>query len=238
MNCDVPVVTLDGYGGTGKGPIGRRLAYYLGWHFLDSGVLYRLVAFAAAQQGIYQEDTEALAQLAQRIQSYFQIRKPDPCTFRFFWQGEDMTAVVRGEACSEQAAQLSAIPEVRTALLEVQRDTRRPPGLIADGRDMGSVVFPDACLKYFLIASLAARAVRLHWQLKQQGKHVSLPDLKTHLMKRDMYDSLVAKTAPDSAQDAEIINMTELSVDIVFSMIQRKLLSMGIRPMQVEQALC
>lgn len=221
-----PVVTIDGPVGSGKGTISTRLAERLGWHLLDSGALYRLVALKALRTDTAPEATEALAKLARHLDCRFDS---DGSTSSIYLDGGDVTAEVRTEAVSQMASKVAAVPAVRQALEARQKAFRQAPGLVADGRDMGTVIFPDAPVKLFLTASARARAERRYKQLKEKGESVNLPRLLQDLEARDARDMSreVAPLAP--AEDATIIDSTELGinevVDAAYKIIKDKLAS-------------
>jgi len=177
----IPVVTIDGPSGTGKGTVADRLAQRLGWHYLDSGTLYRVLGLAAQRQGLDPEMARALAALAADLP----VKLRDQ---RVFLNGEDVSDAIRTEAVGNLASRVAVHGPVREQLLVRQRAAARPPGLIADGRDMGTVVFPDAGLKIFLMASAEERAERRYKQLKQKGSDVSLPQLVRDIRERDERD--------------------------------------------------
>lgn len=208
-----PVVALDGPVGTGKGTLGIRLASWLGWHYLDSGVLYRLTALLAQRRGIGLDDEQALARLAER--SRFRQRLRDGAV-QALLAGEDVGALLRGEDCARQASRVAAHPAVRRALLARQLRLRRRPGLVADGRDMGTVVFPDAPLKFFLTASAGERARRRGKQLKSMGMNVSLRHLTAEIARRDERDSRRTVAPLRPADDAVVVDTTGLDEDAVF----------------------
>jgi len=208
-----PVVALDGPAGAGKGTLGIRLASWLGWHYLDSGVLYRLTALLAQRRGIGLGDEQALARLAER--SRFRQRLRDGAV-QALLAGEDVGALLRGEDCARQASRLSAHPAVRHALLERQRRMRRRPGLVAEGRDMGTVVFPDAPLKFFLTASVGERARRRRKQLKSMRMNVSLRRLTAEIARRDEQDSRRPVAPLRPADDAVVVDTTGLDEAAVF----------------------
>lgn len=201
-----PVLTIDGPTASGKGTIAQRTAQALGWHYLDSGSLYRLTALAAIRAGVRFDDVDALVGIATRLPVGF-----DGPVIRL--AGEDVTDAIRAEAVGNGASRLAVHPAVRTALLGLQRSFRRPPGLVADGRDMGTVVFPDASLKVFLTATAESRAERRHKQLIEKGISASLPGLLQDLRERDARDAsrAVAPLAP--AEGAFVLDSTGLSVD-------------------------
>jgi cytidylate kinase len=217
----IPVVTIDGPSGSGKGTISQRVAAEFGWHFLDSGALYRLLACAAGRDGVGLDDAAALAELSGRIHGEFGISPEGGEIVRL--DGEDVTRELRTEATGNAASRLAALPEVRTALLEWQRRFRRLPGLVADGRDMGTVVFPEAELKIFLTARPEVRAERRHKQLKDKGIYVPLAEVVEEVRARDRRDSSreVAPLLP--AQDALVIDNSDQAVDVTVAEIIRKI---------------
>ena len=213
----VPVVAIDGPTGSGKGAISRSLAASLGWHLLDSGALYRSVALTAIREAVALSEPEALAAAASRMQVEFSAAaEPDAALL----DGDNVTALLRTEECGAMASRIAAIPEVRKALWRRQRAFARPPGLIADGRDMGTVVFPEAELKVYLTASPQERARRRHKQLIQKGIDVSLPILSEDIARRDERDAnrVVAPLKP--AEDARVLDSTGLSPEEVVARIR------------------
>ena len=210
---DIPVVAIDGPSGSGKGTIARRVAQKLGWALLDSGALYRLVALAALQRGIALDDVAALAQLAARLDVRFDS---DVHGDEQIWlAGEDVTASIRTEDCGAGASAVAALEPVRSALLGLQRGFRRAPGLVADGRDMGTHVFTDASLKVFLTASPRERARRRHKQLKDKGIDVSLAALSRDIEERDRRDSERSVAPLRPAEDARILDSSGKSIEDV-----------------------
>ena len=219
-NDQIPVITIDGPGGSGKGTIAMRLAEELGWHFLDSGALYRLVAVAAMDRDIDAEDGDALSEVARALDVEFGLTDEGMV---ILLDGNYITGRLRSEAVSAMASRVAAIPAVRDALVQRQRAFRKAPGLVADGRDMGTVIFPDAKLKIFLTASAEARAKRRYKQLKEKGESVNLPRLFRDIKKRDERDSSRAVSPLRPADDAHVIDSTEMTVNEVLDEI-RKLL--------------
>jgi cytidylate kinase len=207
-----PVVTIDGPVGSGKGTVSTRLAERLGWHFLDSGALYRLVAIRAIQAPVDPENEPAVAELAGTLDCDFTF---DGAETRIWLGGEEVTRELRSEPVSLMASRVASLPAVRAALVDRQREFRRPPGLVADGRDMGTVIFPDATVKLFLTASTRARAERRYKQLKEKGESVNLPRLFRDLEERDRRDSSRAIAPLKPAEDAMVIDSTEMTVDEV-----------------------
>lgn len=209
----IPVVTIDGPSSSGKGTISRAVARRLGWHLLDSGALYRLVAQAGVDQGLDPADVDGHARLAAGMQVTFGVG-PDGSE-RVTLEGRDVTQAIRTEMAGQGASRVAAWPAVRTALLGRQRAFARPPGLVADGRDMGTVVFPEARLKIYLTASAAERALRRYKQLKDKGSGVSLSDLSREITERDARDSTRAVAPLIPAPDADVIDSTGLSIEEV-----------------------
>ena len=212
------VITVDGPSGSGKGTLGQWLAQRLGWHFLDSGAVYRVLALAALNQGIALDDADALVPLAHGLPLEF-VAGDGSDTTKVLLAGEDVGARLRTEECGNAASTVAAIPVVRDALLDRQRAFRVAPGLVADGRDMGSVVFPDADLKLFLDASAEKRAERRYKQLKDKGNDVNLPRLIEEIAKRDHRDRNRAVSPLRPAGDAVVIDASDLSIDQVRALV-------------------
>ena len=213
MTADVqPVIAIDGPTASGKGTVAAGVAARLGFHYLDSGSLYRVVALAALRAGTERADPAALAELAHRIDPAFVEGK-------IVQDGEDITLSIRTEAVSQAASQCAVFPEVRAALLERQRSFRRPPGLVADGRDMGTVVFPDASLKVYLTASAAERAERRHKQLIEKGIPATIDGLLRDLKERDARDSGRADAPLAVARDALVIDTTGMPISGAISAV-------------------
>jgi len=208
-----PVLTIDGPSGSGKGTISRAVAHRVGWHLLDSGALYRLVALAGSNAGAPAEDILRHASLARHMDVAFGVG-PDGSE-RVWLDGRDVTGDIRTETAGQGASRVAAWPEVREALLARQRAFARPPGLVADGRDMGTVVFPAADLKIFLTATPQERALRRHKQLKDKGSDVSLPALSREIAERDSRDQTREVAPLKAAPDACVIDSTGLAVEEV-----------------------
>jgi CMP/dCMP kinase len=209
----VLVVTIDGPSGSGKGTISRAVARKVGWHLLDSGALYRLVALAGLTAGASPEDRRAHAELAAAMRVRFGSAADG--SERVELGGTDVTADIRSESAGAGASRVAAWPEVRAALLGRQRAFARLPGLVADGRDMGTVVFPGADLKIFLTATPEERARRRYKQLKDKGSDVSLPALSREIAERDFRDQTRAVSPLVAAPDACVIDSTGLPVEAV-----------------------
>ena len=206
----VPVITLDGPSGTGKGTLCHRLASILGWHVLDSGAIYRALALSVLQDAVYSHDIEHLVALARTLPLRF---FSDERHYQHVYLGEqDVSEFIRSEQIGQEASKLAAIPEVRAALLMRQREYAQAPGLVTDGRDMGTVVFPEADLKIYLDASEKERASRRYLQLQQKGEEVRLEDIMTQLLIRDARDKDRRHAPLTAAADAVHIDTTGLGV--------------------------
>ena len=212
MTGAAPVICIDGPSGAGKGTLSQRLATDLGWHLLDSGALYRVVGFAGRLAAVSLEDSDAIAGIARSLDVDF---RPTEGGVSVWLAGEDVTAHLRTEEGGRDASTVAALPAVREALLLRQQELARPPGLIADGRDMGTVVFQRAPLKIFLTASAEARAERRFRQLQGMGESVSLARLLTDIQQRDARDQSRTVSPLVPAEDAIIIDSTALSADEV-----------------------
>ena len=207
------IVTIDGPSGSGKGTIARAVARHAGWHLLDSGALYRLVALAGVLADLKPDDREGHARLASAMDVVFGI---DPQGEELVTlNGRDVTSDIRSETAGQGASRVAAWPNVRMALLDRQRAFAAPPGLVADGRDMGTVVFPAASLKVYLTASAEERALRRYKQLKDKDPSVSLSALSREITERDLRDSTRAVAPLKPAPDARVIDSTGLTIDEV-----------------------
>jgi cytidylate kinase len=214
----VPIITIDGPSGSGKGTISRAVARALGYSLLDSGALYRLVALAGRKAGIALDDAEALAGLAGR----FNIRFGSESGEEAVWlDGEEVNRAIRTEQAGNDASKVAALKPVRAALLERQRAFAVPPGLVADGRDMGSVVFPDAKVKIFLTASASERALRRYKQLKEKGVAANLAALSLEIAERDERDSSRASSPLVVSADATMLDTTGIPVDDVVERVMQ-----------------
>jgi cytidylate kinase len=209
----IPVMTIDGPSGSGKGTVSRAAARALGWALLDSGALYRLIALAGRQAGLRLDDEAGLARLAETAEIRFGAGDSGE---EAAWLGaQEVTDAIRTEQAGNDASKVAALPRVRAALLERQRRFAVPPGLVADGRDMGTVVFPDAEVKIFLTASAAERALRRHKQLKEKGVAANLAALSLEIEERDRRDINRAVAPLTPSADAVLLDTTGMSVDAV-----------------------
>lgn len=221
-----PVITVDGPSGAGKGTVSHLLANTLGWHFLDSGALYRVTGQACLVEGVSWDDASAVTEIARHLDVSFTYA--DSGEVLVAYKGSDVSAAIRTEEGGRGASTVAAIPSVREALLARQREFRRPPGLVADGRDMGTVVFADAPLKFFLTASATERAERRYKQLIQKGESVSLPRLLGDIQERDARDSSRSVSPLVPAEDAIIIDSTATPIEQVFDQVMQKVEEKGL----------
>ena len=226
-NRQVPVITVDGPSGSGKGTICQLLARELGWELLDSGALYRLVGLAARHHGVELDDEEALVVLAAHLDVQFIARDED--VVQIILEGEEVTDAIRTEAVGSDASIVAAIPSVRDALLERQRAFAEMPGLIADGRDMGTVVFPDAALKVYLDASAEERAERRYNQLINKGLGANLQAILGDIRARDDRDMNRAVAPLKPAADAVILDTTTMSIKEVLAAVMDEARHKGLR---------
>lgn len=211
-DANAPVVTIDGPGGSGKGTLSSLVAAELGWHLLDSGALYRIVAAMARRQAIDLTDEKSLVAMIPNLQIAFDGDRVDV-------NGDDLSEEIRTGEAGVAASQVAALPEVRDSILTLQKSFQRAPGLVADGRDMGTVVFPQAATKIFLDASAEVRANRRYKQLKNKGLSVNLRDLLAQIQERDARDRGRAVAPLKPAADALIIDSTQMTIEEVLQMI-------------------
>jgi len=211
---DIPVITVDGPSGTGKGTVCFNLAQSLGWHLLDSGALYRVLAVAAMKADIGLEDTQALADLAQNLPVIFRDNRHGFGLVVFLGE-EDITATIRTEKCGNAASTIAPYVRVRQGLLKRQQAFKQPPGLVADGRDMGTVVFPEAALKIYLTATAEERAKRRYKQLMEQGFSVNLARLSAEIAARDERDQERKQSPLKPAPEAFVIDTTAVTIEAV-----------------------
>ncbi len=210
------VIAIDGPSGAGKGTLSQLVAKHFGYHLLDSGALYRLVALSALNQGVDLQDEQAIADIARQLQVKFDIAVN---TTRIVLDGDDVTDAIRHENVSMSASLIAAYPMVRSALLQRQKDFAQAPGLVADGRDMGTTVFPEAQVKIFLTASAEARAERRFKQLHEKGVEVNMAELVSDIKARDDRDTQRATSPLKPADDALVLDSTSLTIDQVLSAI-------------------
>lgn len=213
----VPVITVDGPSGSGKGTISHLLAEHLGWHFLDSGALYRITGYACVLAGVSWSDHAAVTDIARQLPVVFETA--DDGEVSVVHDGVDVTRAIRSQEGADGASKVAVIPSVREALLARQRDFLRAPGLVADGRDMGTVVFADAPLKIFLTASAEERAQRRYKQLIAKGESVSLARLLQEIQERDERDSQRAASPLVPAEDAIVIDSSDTPITTVFEQV-------------------
>ena len=214
---DIPVLTIDGPSGSGKGTVAQLMAKDLGWHYLDSGALYRVLAQASIKHGVELGDESSISTLAKNLDVVFLVKSGE---LEVLLEGCNVTTLIRSEQAGNAASKVAALPLVRSALLERQRDFRRLPGLVTDGRDMGTVVFPDASYKIFLNASAEVRGQRRYKQLKEKGIECNISDLITEISERDERDRnrTVAPLRP--ATDAIQLDSTSLGIESVFDRVR------------------
>ncbi len=216
---NIPVITIDGPSGSGKGTIAQLVAKKLGWHYLDSGAIYRVLAQAAIKHDIDLADEQKLATVAQHLDLVFSLDKD---VLSVLLEGEDVSVLIRSEQAGNAASKVASLPLVRTALLQRQHDFRQAPGLVTDGRDMGTVVFADAEHKIYLTASADVRAERRYKQLKEKGIESNLSALVADISERDVRDSQREVAPLRPATDALELDSSALSIDDVYTQIMAK----------------
>ncbi len=219
--ADFPIITVDGPSGVGKGTLSQRLVEKLGFHFLDSGAIYRALAFGVLKQQLDRADTSAIVSLAQTLPVRFEQG-------RVYYENEDISDLIRTEQVAAVASQVAAMPEVRAALLQRQRDFAQSPGLVADGRDMGTVVFPDAQVKLFLDASAQVRAQRRYNQLKEKGIDANISEIEREIRDRDDRDRNRSVAPLKPAEDAVCIDTSMLDIEQVVQQACKILREKGI----------
>ncbi len=225
MTVNVPVITVDGPSGAGKGTISHMLADRLGWHFLDSGALYRVTGQACVIEGVNWDDPAAVTEIARHLDVAFTLS--DNGEILVAYKGIDVSATIRTEEGGRGASSVAAIPAVREALLARQRDFMQLPGLVADGRDMGTVVFRAAPLKFFLTASAPERAERRYKQLMAKGESVTLPRLLVDIQERDERDSNRSVSPLVAAEDAIVIDSSATPINDVFERVMLEVKKKG-----------
>jgi cytidylate kinase len=228
MTLQVPVLAIDGPSGSGKGTISRRVANQLGWHLLDSGALYRIVALAGRRVALDPGDEAGHAQLAASMKVRFGMTAAGDERILLGDEESDITREIRTEEAGQGASRVAVWPQVRSALLDRQRGFARPPGLVADGRDMGTVVFPGAGLKIYLTASAEERARRRHNQLKDKDSGASLAALSLEIAERDRRDSTRAVAPLRPAADAVILDSTHLTITEVVEQVMAEVRARGL----------
>lgn len=225
-NQPPPVVTIDGPSGTGKGTLATRLARALSWHLLDSGAWYRALGFAALAQGI---DCAAPAEIDEMLaHAEIELHSDAATQVTTVWHaGQDITQAIRSESCAQAASLLAVLPRVRAYLLTRFQAMQQSPGLVADGRDMGSVVFTEATAKFYLDATIGSRSERRYKQLKSQGVDVNLAAIRDELQRRDARDQSRASAPMVCQADMVYIDTSELSIEAVFAVMWEKLSTLG-----------
>lgn len=214
---NIPVIAVDGPGASGKGTLSARLAKTLGWNFLDSGAIYRVLALATELHQVDIKNEAAIAELAKQLDIQFNVQ-----TGEIYLEGRPVRDLVRSETCGNIASQIATFPSVRVALLDYQRAFATPPGLVADGRDMGTVVFPYAFLKIYLEACPADRARRRYYQLKDKGFDVNLQSLLAEIKERDERDKQRVASPLIKAWDAVVVDTTGIGVEEVFKRVMKE----------------
>ncbi|UZE94877.1 (d)CMP kinase [Alkalimarinus alittae] len=218
QNITAPVITIDGPSGAGKGTITQLVAKKLGWTLLDSGALYRLTALAAERANVALDDEQALSELALSLDVKF-VPGDYGQPVNVLLDGNDVTRDIRTETCGNNASKVAPLPKVRAALLQRQRDFQQLPGLVADGRDMGTVVFPEASAKVYMTASAEERAERRYRQLKDKGEDVKIATLLSEIQERDARDTGRATAPLKPAEDAVVLDTTGVGIEEVLAQV-------------------
>ncbi len=221
MKSKTPVITIDGPTASGKGTVSQMVASALDWHLLDSGALYRVVALAAIQHDVALDNSKGLEVIAANLDVQFKAAGSGVPS-RVILEGQDVSELIRAESHGNLASKVAKLPVVRAALMGRQRDFRVAPGLVADGRDMGTVVFPDASLKFYLIASPKVRAERRYLQLKEKGAADTLAALEDEIRERDVRDAEREVSPLKPADDAIMVDTSEMNVDQVFDFLMNE----------------
>lgn len=217
-NHKAPVITLDGPGGVGKGTISQKLSTCLSWHYLNSGALYRVLAIFAKKHAVSFDQPQGIADLVKQMNVRFTFDQTDS-TEHIFLENDEITHLIYQEATGMKASILAASTDVRTALFERQRNFRKHPGLVTDGRDMGTTIFPDAVLKFYLTASVEERARRRYLQLLNRGEDVILSAIEREIIRRDVRDRERLASPLRKAADAIVVDTTNLSIDAAFAKV-------------------
>lgn len=215
-----PVITIDGPSGVGKGTLSLSLARELDWNFLDSGALYRILAYSVKHRSIEPNEIEQICSLISDLDIKFKVNHDG---YDVILDGEDVTLAIREEWCGQLSSQLASNPDIRAELIQLQRNFRQSPGLVTDGRDMGTTIFPDAVLKLFLDADCEIRAKRRHNQLLEQGISASLEQIHRDMKERDKRDRERETSPLKAADDAILVDTTDLSVEDVFACVKQHL---------------
>jgi CMP/dCMP kinase len=230
LHPKLPVITFDGPSGSGKGTLSQHLAYYLDWHLLDSGAVYRIAALEILNNDMDLNDALGLKRLLPTLEIDYRVNQDK--SIQYFLHEKDITQTIRTPACGKMASRIAAIPVVRAALLSVQRQFLRPPGLVADGRDMGTVVFPNAILKFYITASSEERIKRRYNQLKSKGISVNLSQIRKELLARDARDSTRQISPLFLANDAVKVDTTSRTVEESFEQIKTQVSSIISGPLK------